>query len=361
MKSNKNFLRSWILLLVWILFLFLMKFVNFESSLFIINILFIILTFLFSIFFGDVWEKKKHRVKTYQTLCLMICIYELFYFGLGFLFGFSSIPRSSVWLTCHFVLFLFLLDILRNRFVKQVMSQSVLALLCALLMFSVSLSFFTLITIDEILILLFLCIFESFLLTKIAFFVGIRPILVYRCLLLVPLLIVSVTPKIPTFFFGMLFTLFLFFIWMVLKKEYEEEKTFQLNQNKPFLFLGITSLLIVILLLTTGKLNYQLYAIASNSMKPEFQRGDIVFFKRIPDGKKNQIKIGDILVYKTKERIIVHRVVEKQYEDGAYSFITKGDANELVDEKRVKESDVLGVVKTHISYLGYPTVWLHEG
>ena len=51
--------------------------------------------------------------------------------------------------------------------------------------------------------------------------------------------------------------------------------------------------------------------VSSNSMRPEFEKGDIIFIK-----KQENYEIGDIITYQTKDNnLVTHRVIEKYGND----------------------------------------------
>ena len=114
----------------------------------------------------------------------------------------------------------------------------------------------------------------------------------------------------------------------------------------------IIGLLLISILLVSGKLRYYALTIGSDSMKNTINKGDIV----ILDKKKENIQEGDIIAYWKDGRIIVHRVVqviEKKYR-------TKGDNNTTTDEWTIYPDDIVGKVKIRLKYLGWPTVKLNE-
>ena len=87
--------------------------------------------------------------------------------------------------------------------------------------------------------------------------------------------------------------------------------------------------------------------VISGSMEPTLKVGGILYYEKIDLDDFNK---DDILVYKTKNHIISHRIVEI-IDDG---FITKGDANNSIDSILVKEEQVLGKgTDWSIPYLGY--------
>ena len=69
----------------------------------------------------------------------------------------------------------------------------------------------------------------------------------------------------------------------------------------------------------------------TGSMKPVFDN-EANGIRIIPK-EENDIKIGDIVSYKFGDMLIVHRVVEKGFDEKGIYFITQGDNNILKDEK----------------------------
>ena len=95
----------------------------------------------------------------------------------------------------------------------------------------------------------------------------------------------------------------------------------------------------------------------SDSMNPVYYRGDaIIYYKE----RVEKINEGDILVFKSGNSIITHRVVSKVNDNGHYTFRTKGDNNNTEDKIKITEKDVLGTVKYIVKYIGYPTVWFNS-
>ena len=117
--------------------------------------------------------------------------------------------------------------------------------------------------------------------------------------------------------------------------------------------------------------------VLSESMSPGFERGDILFIR---NDVRDPIKKGDITVFelKGKDIPIVHRVlkVHELYAllcvtffspDGTVRFLTKGDNNQVHDrglynrgQKWLEPSNVMGVVKGYIPYLGMITIIMNE-
>jgi signal peptidase len=99
------------------------------------------------------------------------------------------------------------------------------------------------------------------------------------------------------------------------------------------------------------KTPYPMASITSGSMWPNLKQGDMVFIKGV--SSKNEINVGDIVVYKNPMGFTIHRVIQKN----ASTIITKGDANN-VDDAPVKYEDLVGKTLAYrgntlrIPYLG---------
>lgn len=94
--------------------------------------------------------------------------------------------------------------------------------------------------------------------------------------------------------------------------------------------------------------------VISGSMEPTLKVGGILYYH---EQDINDFKHDDILVYKTTKHIISHRIVN-QTETG---FITKGDANNSIDETEINNSQVLGKgTNWSIPYIGYYADYIYN-
>ena len=110
---------------------------------------------------------------------------------------------------------------------------------------------------------------------------------------------------------------------------------------------------------TSGYFKYHAVAVASDSMKPAIDKGDVVIIKRI-DNQYKIIKKGDVIAFEYSNVIIIHRVVNIVHDRGEYFFYTKGDNNKENDNFVIKEEMVEGIVENKIPFIGFPTVWINE-
>ncbi len=76
--------------------------------------------------------------------------------------------------------------------------------------------------------------------------------------------------------------------------------------------------------------------VESGSMEPEISIGDIIIIKEC-----EQYKINDIITYKVDNQYLVtHRIVE----GNGNSFVTKGDNNNAIDNKKIAKESIEGKV-----------------
>ena len=115
---------------------------------------------------------------------------------------------------------------------------------------------------------------------------------------------------------------------------------------------------LTVIYFTSGYFRYYTIAIASGSMKPNINKGDVV----IIDQKSNikNLKKGDIIAYKYNNRIIVHRIVNIEKPEEELYIYTKGDANNAKDDYIVYEKTIIGVVNYKVPFMGLPTIWINE-
>lgn len=92
--------------------------------------------------------------------------------------------------------------------------------------------------------------------------------------------------------------------------------------------------------------DFKYFVIESGSMQPTLKIGELIVVK-----EKEQYEVGDIITYYDEKfgGYITHRIIENT-RDG--KFITKGDFNNVKDEKVVDTKEVVGKVVLHSKILG---------
>ena len=143
---------------------------------------------------------------------------------------------------------------------------------------------------------------------------------------------------------------------LITRKELTQ-KTRKNKQSFPFGWITIALLALILMWSNSGLLGFQPSIVASGSMQPNLNIGDITI---IVHTKPNNINIGDVIQYRTTEEPIIHRVIDKYTEADQTWFITKGDANNAPDPKPVNEQQIIGKATLTIPKLGWASIILRE-
>ena len=107
------------------------------------------------------------------------------------------------------------------------------------------------------------------------------------------------------------------------------------------------------------KTDYPMASITSGSMWPSLKKGDFILIKGVES--KEEIGVGDIVVYKNPKGFTIHRVI-KMNED---TFVTKGDANN-VEDAPVSYDEIIGKPITindkpiRIPFLGMVSLFINR-
>ena len=143
------------------------------------------------------------------------------------------------------------------------------------------------------------------------------------------------------------------------KERPESDNKFQWKRWAKYGVLGAVAIgMLAYVGLMSGIFKYHLLAIGSGSMEPNISVGDMVLVEKTDN--YDEIKEGEVLVYRHANVVIVHRLVEREEQAGNYYFKTQGDANDGADAWIVEQGDVIGVARGKIVAVGYPTLWLNE-
>ena len=102
-------------------------------------------------------------------------------------------------------------------------------------------------------------------------------------------------------------------------------------------------------------LGYRMFSVASSSMAPDYQVGDVLIVKIT---EPEDIKVGDSVTYYGKvgsfaNKVITHQVIKIETNvDGKRVFHTKGISN-LVEDPLVYEEQIYGVVQFKAEILSF--------
>lgn len=94
---------------------------------------------------------------------------------------------------------------------------------------------------------------------------------------------------------------------------------------------------------------YSIVTVLSGSMEPEFSPGDMLLIKAQKD-----YEVGDIVTYEDQSSYVTHRIIEEDQD----SYLTKGDANNAPDGKRIPKENIYGAVHLVIPGVGNLVLFL---
>lgn len=214
-------------------------------------------------------------------------------------------------------------------------------------------------------IFLFVCLYvlpafaQQFLYTYISYNVSYIPCLIIGFIIDILEYFVPIYPNLGEYLLSVFYLAFPFFCYIVLSKifKYHDKKNIPIKRFA----ISVTTIPLIIfagivVILISGVFKYKMIAIASNSMNVTYYRGDAVIYEQT--GIKN-LKVGDIAVFYSDNKIVTHRVTKIYRENGKKFIITKGDNNEN-DDGSTEEKNIYGKVTGIVKYVGFPTLWFSE-
>lgn len=119
-------------------------------------------------------------------------------------------------------------------------------------------------------------------------------------------------------------------------------------------WLAISLFIVLTVWSSTGLMGFYPTIIASGSMRPTLDVGDVSIVIPV---NPSQIQVGDIIQYAQGGEMTLHRVVDIQQTEGARLFITKGDANTAPDSDPVFPAQIKGKLIFSIPKIGWISIY----
>lgn len=191
---------------------------------------------------------------------------------------------------------------------------------------------------------------------------GPAPALVYRLTTSLFKYVVPIEPNVSPAITALSLLVLPLLILAFTKLLFEKKKTRATKKPSKLGFILPTIIIIAcaaLAMLVSCQFRFGILIVGSPSMTGELNKGDAVVYERYD---KDELNIGDIIVF-TKggnNRRVIHRIVDIEPINAQNTYITKGDANDDVDSGYVTDSDIIGVIRFKVAYIGYPTIWLHD-
>ncbi len=377
MKRKNPYIRICLFELLLLLVLCVNSFIyNFLSNYYMIAFL-VLLLIIFHFAFG--FEKDRHRHT--KDVIINIFIYLLTFFILYYLSGlFLTFAKNAgyytidgfVKFTLRVAIYVTLREILRYQILNKCDGSKTATILTIVLFIVLDITnnlfFYTFDSKYNIFIFLALYLMpalgNNLLATYLNRKTGFRPVIFYMLVMELYTYILPIFPN-PNKYIAsiinfcvpmvLLYRQYTFFL-----KENDEDVPRQYNKKSiPWL---IISLIITIFLVyfSSGYFRYHAIAVASGSMHPVIEKGDVVVIEKIENDDYSVLKKGDVIAFQYGDTIVVHRLINIVQDREEYFFYTKGDANNDADNFVVDETMIKGIVKYRVPFIGYPTVWLNR-
>ena len=201
---------------------------------------------------------------------------------------------------------------------------------------------------------------ENFLCSYLVYHADVSSSILFKLIVELYMYVIPIVTNLGNYIYASSKVIVPYIIFYIINKnllQQEESKITFTENNKRVLIVPVIAFVIVLVTLVSGIFKYKLIAVASNSMADIFYRGDAVIVEYT---EPENIKIGDVLVFKYEGRVITHRVIGIETVNSILMFNTKGDANDSPDGFITSENEVIGKVDYVIKYIGFPTLWANE-
>lgn len=314
-------------------------------------------------------KKDMNEKQAFMMILLFAVIYVVLIYILGFYFGYyKSTVLFGFWAIRKYILPISLIivisEYIRSYLIvcKSKLSKVLLFLLCFLIDIYILFGSYDLSKLDD-----FADVFGYILATS--FFNNLffhyycrnfssRGIIAFRLITILYQYIIPIIPDLFTFLQTFIKLTFSYIMYYYMSETFSKDKSLRYNskQNVISTTLIITSCLILCMLISC-KFKYGIMVVASESMHGTFEKGDAVLFVKYSDQVLNS---GDIILFKYRDMILIHRIVNISRVGLDYRYVTKGDDNDNNDEGYSTKQTVVGKYILHIKYIGYPTLWIRD-
>ncbi len=348
-------------------------------TLFVSNIYKTIYLSLFLLVYMFIIKKviKKRNILSYMkdevTILMLIfaIIYLIVFYLLGAHFGFykSSVHFSFsaiIYFILPLTIIIYSTEVMREIFLSQKDKLSRIIAFISIVMIDLIIysEVYDANKLDDFLMILGFILFASISCNLLYNYVSTRygknGIIVYRLITVLYAYIIPYIPNVYIFFRSFLRILYPYFIYLFLENTYSKNNFATAYKDKKKEVISTTVLVIVltsIIMLVSCQFRFGIMVIGSGSMNGSLNVGDATIFEKYD---KQVLKVGDIIVFDKNDLQIIHRIVDIKNINGKYRYYTKGDANSDIDNWYLYDSDIIGISKVRIKYIGYPTIFIKE-
>ena len=335
----------------------------------------IIVILLFKLFFG--FEKDRHRYlkDIIMEFVIFLLTFFVLYYLLGIIIGFA---RTGNYYTLYGVekfifptiCYIILRELLRYGIMCKAQGNRLLIIITIILfiLLDISNTFYLNDFSTSYKVLVFIglsllpAISNNIVFSYFTLKMGYKPIIFYALIMGLYQYLLPIIPN-PDEYLSSVINFLLpiilcYRLYLFYKKDMDEEVMRDYHRKRFFPLLIPLFIVIVLVYFSSGYFHYWAIAVATGSMRPVINKGDVVIIKKIDN--YDTLKKGDVIAFHYNNVMIVHRIINIVEDRNDMYFYTKGDANEEDDNFAIKKNMIVGVVNTRIPFVGVPTVWLNE-
>ena len=323
------------------------------------------------------FEKDRHRYSKDISLEIIITliIFFLTFYLCGLVIGFAKTNnyftiKALTSIVISLIIYTILKEYLRYTLITKSSESLILMILMTItfifidntIAFAISGLSFSKSTFLLIALTFIPSITENILCSWTTYHFGFKPCLIYLLIIKLYPYLLPIIPNPNEYIYSIIFFLLPVIILLRLKKWFTTDRV---NENvervrrKQFLpYIPLAIVVITLVYFVSGYFKYYAVAIATGSMVPNINKGDVVIVNQ--QFKADELEKGEIIAYKYGGRVIVHRINDLIKKDKTIIIYSKGDANNDVDGWKVTPDMIIGIVKNKIPAIGYPTIWLNE-
>lgn len=322
--------------------------------------------------------KKIKSINNKQTTILLSAfgiIYIAIIYIIGIFTGFyRATVQFSLWSILNYIIPYIVIivssEIIRKTILLKESKKSQAIILVAMVILDVILwtSIYNLKTAKDYFTLMTFIIFSSIANNLLYNYIIIKyenwtAIIVYRLITTLYMYIIPFLPDFHIFLEAIIRLIVPYIIYIILEQINGTNKKIKIitakQKYKEIIITTITfGIVAIIIMLISCEFKFGVLTIGSGSMTGTINKGDIILYERYDEDE--QIKTGDIIVFKSEDLRIVHRVVDQRNLGDEIRYYTKGDANAQEDDGYRTRKDVIGKVNARIPYIGYLTLFVND-
>lgn len=316
--------------------------------------------------------KGKYNRKITKLMIFIAIVYIAAIYVLGIYIGFyNATVKLSKWSIINYIIPNIFIIIATEQIRKTLLLKDckkktnfIILLITVLLDVAITTNIYSVTSLMDYFVLIGFVIFSSiannllynYIIIK---FRNSKAIIYYRIITSIYVYLIPIIPNIHILFETIIRIILPYIIYLILEENHSrKENVLSVKTKTKEIIITVIVLIIScsLLMLVSCKFKYGALVIGSGSMTGTINKGDVIIY----EATNKDIEIGDIIVFRSQDIRVIHRVIDKRDSGTGMRYYTKGDANYNEDENYRTIEDIIGIVKFRIPYIGQMTLLLNE-